>query len=103
MRRLSAPLLDIALAMIALAGVLVGEFSRRRLRAADHRLQLVALQWCALAAIAISAAAVDDPQLNALQYALPVAVALVRGLVACRDGDRGDGGAELGPSVLAEA
>jgi lipopolysaccharide export system permease protein len=71
--RLSAPLLNIALAMVALAGVLVGEFRRggygRRIGYAA-----IAALVVRLAALAIQAAATEDPDLNPLQYALPLVV-----------------------------
>ncbi|HVV31698.1 MAG TPA: LptF/LptG family permease [Vitreimonas sp.] len=100
-QRLSAPLLNIALAMIALVGVLVGEHSRqgygRRIVFAAIAAALVRL-----AAIAISAAAVDDPKLNALQYVLPIAVILFAGsmLTGRRSRRRRH---SIGPTVLAEA
>jgi lipopolysaccharide export system permease protein len=74
--RLSSPLLNIALAMIALAGALVGEFSRRgymrRLMIAAGAALIVRL-----AAIALQAAAIDEPSLNPLQYALPLGAAFI--------------------------
>jgi lipopolysaccharide export system permease protein len=99
--RLSAPLLNIALAMIALAGVLVGDFSRhgyaRRILIAAAVALLVRL-----AALATQAAAIDDPELNLLQYALPLGAALVAGSMA---GGRRARRKRLapGPSVLAGA
>jgi lipopolysaccharide export system permease protein len=99
--RLSAPLLNIALAMIALAGVLVGEFRRsgygRRIMIAS----VIALV-VRLAALAIQAAATEDPQLNPLQYALPVVVVLIAGIMLGGKTSRRKRFAE-GPSVLAEA
>src|SRR5690606_39014828 len=71
--RLSAPLLSIALAMIGLVGVLAGQFSRqgygRRIMIAA-----VAALLVRLAALGVTAAASDDPDLNALQYILPLVV-----------------------------
>jgi lipopolysaccharide export system permease protein len=76
--RLSSPLLNIALAMIALSGVLVGEFSRH-----GYARRIVgAAVWALvarLAALAMTAAATDEPSLNALQYALPLGVIFVAG------------------------
>lgn len=73
--RLSAPLLNIAMALIALTGVLVGDFSRRgytrRMLIASGAALLVRLT-----AVALQAAAVDAPALNVLQYALPIGAAL---------------------------
>ncbi len=98
--RLSAPLLSIALAMIALAGVLVGEFRRggytRRIAIAS----LIAL-LVRLGAIGIQAVAVDDPRINALQYALPLAVMFFAGSWLPGRSPRRKR-RELGPSVLAE-
>jgi lipopolysaccharide export system permease protein len=99
--RLAAPLLNLALAMVALAGVLVGEFSRsgygRRIMVAS----IVAL-LIRLLALAIQAAAVEDPELDVLQYALPLIVMLFAGLAM---GGRRARRRRLsqGPSVLAEA
>ena len=99
--RLSAPLLNIALAMIALAGVLSGEFSRqgytRRIMGAAFWALLVRL-----IALATPAAATDDPRLNALQYALPIGVILV--CMAVIGGKRARRRRHsLGPSVLQDA
>ncbi len=74
--RLSSPLLNLALAAIALAGVLVGEFSRRGYGRRIAYAAVVALV-VRLFALAITAAAADEPQLNALQYALPILVILL--------------------------
>jgi lipopolysaccharide export system permease protein len=99
--RLAAPLLSIALAMIALAGVLVGDFKRngygRRIAIASVVALLVRL-----ATIGVQAAAVDNPKLNALQYALPLVVIFfasswLPGRAPRRKRQ------SLGPSVLAEA
>jgi len=99
--RLSAPLLSIALAMIALAGVLVGEFRRggygRRIMIASVIALLVRL-----VAIGIQAAATDDPRLNAVQYALPLAVIFFASVWLPGRSPRRKR-RELGPSVLSEA
>ena len=71
--RLASPLLNIALAMIALAGVLVGEFSRRGYARRMMIAAGVALV-VRLLALAIGAAAIEEPSLNMLQYLLPIAV-----------------------------
>ena len=73
--RLSSPLLNIAMVLIALAGVLVGEFSRHGY---GRRMMIAAA--CALVvrllALAFQAAAIDQPALNLLQYALPLTASL---------------------------
>ncbi len=98
--RLSAPLLSIALAMIALVGVLGGEFARggygRRIAIAA----VIALV-VRLAALALQAAATDDPELNVLQYLLPVSVILACGSMLGGKSSRRKRLA-AGPSLLAE-
>jgi lipopolysaccharide export system permease protein len=97
--RLSAPLLNIALAMIALVGVLAGQFSRtgygRRIMVAA----IIALV-VRLSALAMQAAATDDPELNVLQYLLPIGTILLCGSVLGGKGARKKRHS-LGPSVLA--
>jgi lipopolysaccharide export system permease protein len=98
--RLSSPLLNIALAMIALAGVLVGEFSRR----GYARRIMGAAVWALvvrLGALALTAAATDEPSLNALQYALPIGAIVIAGATL---GGKSARRRRLtaGPSVLAE-
>ncbi len=99
--RLSAPLLNLALAMIALAGVLMGEFSRRGY---GRRIMIAAILalLVRLIALAVQAAAVDEPDLNAVQYALPLLVMLIAGLTMGGRRARRKRFAE-GPSVLAES
>lgn len=99
--RLSAPLLNLALAMIALAGVLVGEFSRRGYGRRIMIASIVAL-LVRLLALAVQAAAVDEPSLNPVQYALPLGVMLLAGLAMGGKRAHRKRFAE-GPSVLAEA
>jgi lipopolysaccharide export system permease protein len=99
--RLSAPLLSIALAMVALAGVLVGDFNR-----GGYARRIIIAAMCALivrlAAVALQAAAAEDPDLNVLQYLLPIGVILAAG--ALLDGRRARRRRLApGPSVLAEA
>jgi len=86
--RLAAPLLNIALALVALAGLLGGEFSRQG--------YLQRLLWSAgiallvrLLALGIQAAAVDDPALNAVQYGFPLAVSAVCSVLLMRAGRMG--------------
>lgn len=99
--RLSAPLLNIALAMIALVGVLVGEFSRhgygRRIMIAAGIALVVRLS-----ALATQTAATDDPDLNFLQYAVPLFTILCAWIIMGGRSPRRRR-RELGPSVLAKA
>jgi lipopolysaccharide export system permease protein len=99
--RLSSPLLNIALALIALCGVLVGEFSRqgygRRIMIAAGIALLVRLL-----SLAAGAAAVDDPDLNVVQYAVPLLAILFAGMMLGGKSARRRRHS-LGPSVLAEA
>ncbi|MEZ5956987.1 MAG: LptF/LptG family permease [Hyphomonadaceae bacterium] len=99
--RLSAPLLNIALALVALVGVLMGEFSRRGYGKRIMWAAIIALV-IRLAALMTQAAAADQPELNPLQYALPLAVIVVAGIMlggrSARKKRR-----EMGPSILARA
>ena len=97
--RLSAPLLNIALALIAIIGVLMGDFSRRGYGRRIMWASAIALV-VRLSSLVTQAATVDDPQLNALQYALPLAVIVISGVVL---GGKGSSRKrrEMGPSVLA--
>jgi lipopolysaccharide export system permease protein len=99
--RLSAPLLNIALAMIALVGVLVGEFSRRGYGRRIMWAAIIALV-VRLSALATQAAAADDPELNALQYAVPIVVILLCSILLTGRSARKKR-VSLGPSVLARA
>jgi lipopolysaccharide export system permease protein len=99
--RISAPILDITLAMIALAGVIGGQFNRsgyvRRIMVAAVLALIVRL-----VAIGIQAAATENPDLNWLQYALPICVALIAGsMLTGRRARRRR--LSAGPSALAEA
>jgi lipopolysaccharide export system permease protein len=71
--RLSAPLLNIAMALLAIYAVLGGDFSRRgyakRIAVASG-----AAVMLRLAAFAATSAAGDDPKLNAVQYLIPIGV-----------------------------
>ena len=99
--RLSAPLLNIALALIALVGVLVGDFSRRGYGRRIMWASIIALV-VRLAALVVQAAAANEPQFNPLQYILPLAVIIIAGLML---GGKGSSKKrrEMGPSVLARA
>ncbi|MGQ0533798.1 MAG: LptF/LptG family permease [Caulobacteraceae bacterium] len=97
--RLSSPLLNIALAMIALVGVLGGEFSRRGYGRRIMWAAIIALV-VRLSALATQAAAADDPQLNVLQYAVPISVILICGAMLGGRSARKKR-VSLGPSVLA--
>jgi lipopolysaccharide export system permease protein len=83
--RLSAPLLNFALALIALVGVFGGEFSRqgylRRLLTAAAAALVVRLS-----ALAIQSACIDDPSLNPVQYLVPLATCAVCALLLVRAG-----------------
>jgi lipopolysaccharide export system permease protein len=99
--RLSAPLLNIALALVALVGVLTGEFSRRGYGRRIMWASIIALV-VRLAALVIQAAAADEPQLNPLQYVMPIGVIVLTTMLlggkTARKKRR-----EMGPSVLARA
>ncbi len=97
--RLSSPLLNLAMALIALSGVLVGEFSRRGY---TRRMMLAAgmALIVRLLALAINAACIDKPQLNPLQYALPIVTILIAGALLGGKAPRRRR-REAGPELLA--
>jgi lipopolysaccharide export system permease protein len=99
--RLSSPLLSIALAMIALVGVLGGDFSRRgygrRIMIAGGIALLVRV-----IPIALQSAAQQDPELNPVQIALPLVVILVCSVMLSGKRSKRKR-VSVGPSVLAEA
>lgn len=99
--RLSAPLLNIALALIALAGVLSGEFSRRGYGRRIVIASVVALV-VRLSALATQSIAMDEPDLNVLQYLVPIVV-IVGAIVVMRGRAPRKKRRAIGPSVLAEA
>lgn len=74
--RIAAPLLNIAMALLAIYAVLGGDFSRRGYarRIAIASAIAVTLRLAAFGAVS---AGQDDPAMNVLQYALPIGVALV--------------------------
>ncbi|MEJ0024205.1 MAG: LptF/LptG family permease [Alphaproteobacteria bacterium] len=73
--RLAAPLLSPALAMIALAFLLMGDFSRRGYTKRMVVASIVALSTVLLM-LALQAAARETPALNAVQYIAPILVIL---------------------------
>ncbi|MEQ1818757.1 MAG: LptF/LptG family permease [Terricaulis sp.] len=99
--RLAAPLLNIALALVALVGVLTGEFSRRGYGRRIMWASIIALV-IRLASLMTQAAAADEPQLNVLQYALPLIVIVVASMLLTGKTARKKR-REMGPSVLARA
>ncbi len=97
--RLTAPLLNIALAMVALVGVLMGDFSRRGYGRRIMWAAIIALV-IRLAALMTQAAAADQPELNPIQYALPILVILITTFMLGGKTSRKKR-REMGPSVLA--
>jgi lipopolysaccharide export system permease protein len=99
--RLSSPLLNITLALIALAGVLTGEFSRRGYA---RRMMIAAgiALTVRLLALGVQGAAVEDSSLNWLQYALPLIAAAVALLIMGGKRSRKKR-LELGPELEARA
>jgi len=80
--RIATPLLNIAMAMLALYAVLGGDFSRRgyarRIAIASGVALLVRL-----AAFGATSSASTDPELNAVQYVLPIVVIAVISFLFC--------------------
>ncbi len=74
--RIAAPLLDIAMALIAIYAVLGGDFNRRGYSSRIGAATAAALTLRLLAFAAASAGS-DDPKLNTLQYGLPIGAMLV--------------------------
>ncbi len=99
--RIASPLLSIALAMIALVGVLGGEFSRR-----GYGRRIMIAGGIALVVrvipIALQSAAQDEPALNPIQIALPLVVIMVCSVMLAGKRPRRKR-VSMGPSVLAEA
>jgi lipopolysaccharide export system permease protein len=99
--RIASPLLSIALAMIALVGVLGGDFNRRgygrRIMVAGSIALLVRV-----VPIALQSAAQDEPALNPVQIALPLVVILICSVLLAGKRSRRKR-VSMGPSVLAEA
>lgn len=98
--RLSAPLLNIAMALIALCGVLVGDFSRR-----GYARQIGVAAACALVVrllgVGLAGASVESPELNVLQYALPVGASLIALIALSGRGTR-KRRAKAGPELARE-
>src|SRR5262249_53138144 len=71
--RISAPLLNLSMALLAILAVLGGDFNRRGYaqRIAIASAAALALRLAAFGAVA---AGRDDPSLNFLQYLLPLAI-----------------------------
>ena len=74
--RLASPLLDIAMAMVALAAMLTGEFSRRGYGRRILAASIIALLM-RLSTLAATEAAIDDPDLNIVQYAIPLGAMII--------------------------
>jgi lipopolysaccharide export system permease protein len=71
--RLTAPLLNIAMALIALAALLTGDFRRNGYGRRIAQASAIALM-VRLVALGVQAACVDNPALNPMQYAFPILV-----------------------------
>lgn len=71
--RLSSPLYDLALVAMAMAALLGGEFSRRGNRTRILLISAAAL-LVRLGALGIQAIGIETPELNWLQYGVPLAV-----------------------------
>ena len=74
--RIASALLNPALAMIAVAGLLIGDFNRRGYSARLAQAAALAL-GVRLLALGVQAAARENPQLNLVQYILPLAVIVI--------------------------
>lgn len=78
--RIATPLLNIAMAMLAIFAVLGGDFSRRGYARRIAIASGVALV-VRIAAFSATSSAAKDPDLNVLQYALPIGVVMVIGFL----------------------
>lgn len=78
--RIATPLLNIAMAMLAIYAVLGGDFSRRGYAQRIAIASGVALA-VRLAAFGATSAASKDPELNVVQYGLPIFVIIVIGFL----------------------
>ncbi len=70
--RLAGPLLNLAMAALAVLAVTGGQYSRRGYQRRIGIAVIVALLMVVLALV-IQSASIDDPALNAVQYLLPIA------------------------------
>jgi lipopolysaccharide export system permease protein len=95
--RLASPLLNIALALVALAAMLTGEYTRTGLGRSITTAVLIALTVRVLALV-VQAACARNPDLNVLQYLLPLTVCAIAAVVMVRARHRGPKG---GPKKLA--
>ena len=80
MRGIATPLLNIAMAMLAIFAVLGGDFSRRGYARRIAIASGVAL-IVRIAAFGATSSAAKDPDLNVVQYLLPIGVVMVIGFL----------------------
>lgn len=78
--RIATPLLNVAMAMLAIFAVLGGDFSRRGYARRIAIASGVALV-VRIAAFSATSSAAKDPDLNAVQYLLPIGVVMVIGFM----------------------
>lgn len=76
--RLSSPLLNYAMAIIAVIAVIGGDFSRRGYQR-RITIAVAGALFLTMVTLTIQPAAADDPSLNFLQYLVPVGTALIVG------------------------
>lgn len=83
--RLSSPLLNIVMALIAVVAVLGGDFSRKGY---GKRIAIASAGAITVLIVQLAAqsAAADDPAMNALQWVLPITVTLVLSYIYFRRG-----------------
>ena len=78
--RIATPLLNVAMAMLAIFAVLGGDFSRRGYARRIAIASGVALV-VRIAAFSATSSAAKDPDLNAVQYLLPIGVVMIIGFL----------------------
>ena len=78
--RIATPLLNIAMAMLAIFAVLGGDFSRRGYARRIAIASGVALV-VRIAAFSATSSAAKDPDLNVVQYLLPIGVVMIIGFL----------------------